>query len=77
MPAACYGEHTSEALGTFATVLVADPAALADARGAILRGERAVGWLRRLRLPARLVRHAGSVVRVAGWPAEACHGSAA
>ena len=44
---------------------------------AILRGEQAVGWLRRLRLPARLVRHDGSVVRVAGWPAEAQHGSAA
>ena len=42
---------------------------------AILRGEQAVGWLRRLRLPARLVRHDGSVVRVAGWPAEAHHGS--
>ena len=44
---------------------------------AILRGEQAVGWLRRLRLPARLVRHDGSVVRVAGWPAVAHHGSGA
>jgi thiamine biosynthesis lipoprotein len=44
---------------------------------AILRGEQAVGWLRRLRLPARLVRHDGSVVWVAGWPAEAHHGSGA
>ena len=33
MPPTCYGEHTSKALGTFATLLVADPAALADARG--------------------------------------------
>jgi thiamine biosynthesis lipoprotein len=44
---------------------------------AILRGEQAVGWLRRLRLPARLVRHDGSVVWLAGWPAEAHHGSGA
>ena len=44
---------------------------------AILRGEHAVGWLRRLGLPARLVRHDGSVERVAGWPAAANHGRAA
>jgi len=37
---------------------------------AIVRGERAVGWLERLRLPARLVRHDGSVVLTAGWPAQ-------
>jgi len=36
---------------------------------AILRGERAVRWLDGLRLPARLVRHDGTVVTVAGWPA--------
>jgi thiamine biosynthesis lipoprotein len=36
---------------------------------AIVRGERAVGWLERLRLPARLVRHDGGVVTVAEWPA--------
>ncbi len=35
---------------------------------AILRGESAVTWLDRLRLPSRLVRHDGSVVTVAGWP---------
>jgi thiamine biosynthesis lipoprotein ApbE len=44
---------------------------------AILRGERAIGWLQRLRLPARLVRHDGGVVRVTGWPVEAHHGSGA
>ena len=33
MPATCYGAHTSKALGTFATLLVADPAALEEARG--------------------------------------------
>lgn len=35
---------------------------------AILRGERAVSWLEGLGLPARLVRHDGSTVRVSGWP---------
>ena len=34
---------------------------------AILRGERAIRWLDGLRLPARLVRHDGTVVTVAGW----------
>jgi thiamine biosynthesis lipoprotein len=37
---------------------------------AILRAERAIGWLDGLRLPARLVRHDGTVVTVAGWPAD-------
>lgn len=37
---------------------------------AILRGEHAVSWLERLGLPARLVRHDGSAVLVAGWPAQ-------
>jgi thiamine biosynthesis lipoprotein len=37
---------------------------------AILRGERAIAWLDELRLPARLVRHDGSTVTVAGWPAD-------
>jgi FAD:protein FMN transferase len=36
---------------------------------AILRGEQAIAWLEELRLPARLVRHDGSTVTVAGWPA--------
>jgi thiamine biosynthesis lipoprotein len=44
---------------------------------AILRDEQAVDWLRGLGLPARLVRRDGSVVRVAGWPAAAPHGSGA
>ena len=35
---------------------------------AILRGERAIGWLEDLRLPARLVRHDGTVLTTAGWP---------
>jgi thiamine biosynthesis lipoprotein len=37
---------------------------------AVIRGERAPGWLAGLRLPARLVRHDGETVTVAGWPAE-------
>lgn len=37
---------------------------------AILRGERAADWLDGLRLPARLVHHDGTTVRVGGWPAD-------
>jgi thiamine biosynthesis lipoprotein len=35
---------------------------------AIIRGEQAAGWLAGLRLPARLVRHDGSVTVTGGWP---------
>lgn len=35
---------------------------------AIVRAERAAGWLAGLRLPARLVRNDGSVVKTGGWP---------
>jgi FAD:protein FMN transferase len=38
---------------------------------AILRGERAPGWLASQHLPARLVGHSGDVVAVADWPADA------
>jgi thiamine biosynthesis lipoprotein len=38
---------------------------------AILRGERAVPWLEKLRLPARLVRRDGTTVLTGGWPAGA------
>lgn len=37
---------------------------------AIVRGERAVGWLESLGLPARLVGVDGSVRHLAGWPAD-------
>lgn len=37
---------------------------------AIIRGERAPGWLASYRLPARLVRHSAEVITVAGWPAD-------
>jgi FAD:protein FMN transferase len=36
---------------------------------AILRSEPAAAWLAGLGLPARLVRHDGAAVTVAGWPA--------
>jgi thiamine biosynthesis lipoprotein len=36
---------------------------------AIIRGERAPGWLACQQLPARLVGRGGEVVTVAGWPA--------
>jgi FAD:protein FMN transferase len=35
---------------------------------AVIRGEAAAGWLAGLGLPARLVRHDGDAVTVAGWP---------
>jgi thiamine biosynthesis lipoprotein len=37
---------------------------------AIIRGERAPGWLASQRLPARLVAHGGEIVTVADWPAD-------
>jgi thiamine biosynthesis lipoprotein ApbE len=37
---------------------------------AIVRGEKALAWLDSLQLPARLVRHDGTVCTVAGWPAD-------
>jgi FAD:protein FMN transferase len=42
----------------------------AASTAAVIRGERAPGWLDALHLPARLVRHDGTVVIVADWPAE-------
>jgi thiamine biosynthesis lipoprotein len=47
-----------------ATCLDANTASTA----AIIRGEQAVGWLTGLRLPARFVRHDGSVTVAGGWP---------
>ena len=41
----------------------------AASTAAIIRGERAPGWLATLRLPARLVRHDGTVQTVGAWPA--------
>jgi thiamine biosynthesis lipoprotein len=36
----------------------------------VIRGEAALGWLRGLGAPARLVTHAGGVFTVNGWPEE-------
>jgi FAD:protein FMN transferase len=40
------------------------------ATAAVVLGAAAVAWLAAARLPARLARHDGSVVAVAGWPAD-------
>jgi thiamine biosynthesis lipoprotein len=37
---------------------------------AIVRAERAPGWLASQHLPARLAGHSGEIVMVAGWPAD-------
>ena len=42
----------------------------AASTAAVIRDERAPGWLAALHLPARLVRHDGTVVIVADWPAQ-------
>lgn len=36
----------------------------------LVRGPRAVEWLQRLGLPARLVRHDGRALTIGGWPAQ-------
>jgi FAD:protein FMN transferase len=51
---------------TAASCLDANIAATAT----IVRGEGAVSWLESLGLPSRLVRADGTVLHVAGWPAE-------
>jgi thiamine biosynthesis lipoprotein len=40
----------------------------AASTAAVIRGRRALGWLARLGLPARLVDATGAVFTVAGWP---------
>ena len=42
----------------------------AAATAALVVGQRAAAWLDELRLPARLVRHDGSVVTIGDWPGE-------
>ena len=61
MPARSCWQTVSVAAGSCVDANIASTAA-------IVRGERAVGWLERLRLPARLTGTDGSVVTVAGWP---------
>ncbi|MDX6300316.1 MAG: FAD:protein transferase [Nocardioidaceae bacterium] len=42
---------------------------------ALVRGERAVDWVRALGLPARLLRRDGAVVLVGGWPGASQEGA--
>jgi FAD:protein FMN transferase len=63
-PAAEVWRTVSVAAGTCVEANVASTAA-------IVRGERAVAWLERCGLPARLVRRDGSVERTCGWPSQA------
>jgi thiamine biosynthesis lipoprotein len=53
---------------TVSTTAASCVAANAAATAAVVLGDRAVTWLERLRLPARLVRTDGTVVYTAGWP---------
>ncbi len=58
----------------WATVSVAAATCLeanAASTAAVVLGEEASAWLAARRLPARMMRLDGSVVQVAGWPAEA------
>jgi len=63
MPPAPVWRTVSVAAGSCADANTASTAA-------ILRGERALAWLRDIGLPARLVRDDGRVVTVNGWPHE-------
>lgn len=60
-PAASCWRTVSVAAGTCTDANTASTAA-------IIRGAAAPAWLHSLGLPARLVRHDGSVVTTAGWP---------
>ena len=59
------------AAGSWQTVSVA-AATCAEANAAttaaVVNGDESVGWLAARELPARLVRHDGTVTRLSGWP---------
>lgn len=59
------------AVSPWRTITVAAPSCV-DANtlttAGIIRGESALGWLRELGVPGRLVTHAGGVFTVNGWP---------
>jgi thiamine biosynthesis lipoprotein len=61
------------AVGPWRTVSAAAASCL-DANiastAAIVRGERAAGWLESVRLPSRLVREDGRARHLVGWPRE-------
>jgi len=61
LPAAPVWRTVSVAAGSCADANAASTAA-------VIRGRRALGWLTRLGLPARLVDATGAVFTVAGWP---------
>jgi FAD:protein FMN transferase len=63
LPAPVYWRTVSVAAASCADANTASTAA-------IIKGEKAVGWLANLGLPARLVDAAGNVQTVAGWPAD-------
>ncbi|HET7028921.1 MAG TPA: FAD:protein FMN transferase [Candidatus Limnocylindrales bacterium] len=56
-----------------ATCVEANTAATA----AIVLGQRAVDWLERMAMPARLVAQDGSIVRIGGWPSPVSEADAA
>ncbi len=62
-PAAVVWRTASVAAGSCLDANIATTAA-------IIRGEPAAAWLRSLELPSRLVRREGSVIHLAGWPAD-------
>jgi thiamine biosynthesis lipoprotein len=66
LPAEPVWRTVSVAAGTCADANAASTAA-------VIRGRRALGWLARLGLPARLVDATGVVFTVAGWPSEPPH----
>jgi thiamine biosynthesis lipoprotein len=63
VPARSPWRTVSVAAGSCADANIASTAA-------IIRGDAAPGWLAGSGLPARLVRHDGSVLAIAGWPAD-------
>jgi FAD:protein FMN transferase len=63
VPARSPWRTVSVAAGSCADANIASTAA-------IIRGDAAPGWLAASGLPARLVRHDGSVLAIAGWPAD-------
>jgi thiamine biosynthesis lipoprotein len=59
------------AVSPWRTITVAAPTCVEAntlSTAGIIRGESALGWLRGLGVPARLVTHAGGVFTVNGWP---------
>ena len=62
-PARSCWRTVSVAAGTCADANIA-------ATAAIIRGERAVGWLTEAGLPARLIRRDGAITTTSGWPSE-------